>query len=590
MVRMAGGAHGLGYVTTDSEVLVIGSGAAGLRAAIAAYDSGARDVTIIGKCRKGDAHTVLATGGINAALGTMDPKDNYLVHAADTAKEGWFIADPKAVITLCRSGPAAVNELVKWGARFHREKDGRLTQRFFGAHTYRRTCFFGDQTGKEIMRVLARQVKRRGIRFAGDIFVVSLLTSGKRIAGALAIDFAKGRIVVFRAKAVVIAAGGYTKIYSRSSSRGFENHGDGAALAFEMGVPLVDMEMVQFHPTGMVYPKGMVGSLVTEAVRGEGGILLNSRLERFMKRYDPVNMELGPRDFVARSIYTEIMEGRGTAHGGVWLDITMLPKSKILDRLPKMYEKFKRYDNVDISKDRMEVAPTAHYTMGGVDVDLNGRTRIGGLYAAGETVGQIHGANRLGGNSLLETLVFGKIVGQEMARFAKANRIVEPERGQIEQKIRYIDSFFGKSKVDPEVIREGMQKAMWHHAGIVRDQKQMAAGLREIERLKTRFRGVRVAGKSLKANQELKVAIETQKMLALCEAVMKSAIMRKESRGAHYRTDFPETLERFRVNIISNRTASGGVRLSTRKVQRIGGALKREVEKLEETPVHRSFE
>lgn len=556
------------YKTIDTSILVIGSGAAGLRTAIESHDSGVKDIIVIGKCRRGDAHTVLATGGINAALATMDKKDSYLVHAADTAKEGWFIADPKAVLTLCRNGPDAVNELVKWGARFHREKDGRLTQRFFGAHTYRRTCFFGDQTGKEIMRVLVRQVRKRKIRFLGDIFVVSLLTNGKRVAGALAVDFAKGEIVVFRAKAVVIAAGGYSKIYSRSSSRGFENHGDGAALAFEAGVPLVDMEMIQFHPTGMVYPKSMVGSLVTEAVRGEGGTLLNARMERFMKRYDPMNMELGPRDFVARSIYTEIMEGRGTRHGGVWLDITMLPKSRILDRLPKMYEKFKRYNNVDISRQKMEVAPTAHYTMGGVDVDLAGRTMIKGLYAAGETVGQIHGANRLGGNSLLETIVFGKIVGKDAARFAKANKIVEPSSGQIAGKVRYLNSFFGEGNADPEMIRDGMQRTMWAYAGIARDQKRLEEGLKEIERLKAQFRRAKVQKGGLKGNHKLKFAIETGKMLALCEAVMKSAILRRESRGAHYRTDYPAAEEGFRVNIVSTPNRSGWVKLSIRKVPR----------------------
>lgn len=573
-----------------AQILIIGSGAAGLRTAIEAHDSGVKDVVIIGKCKKGDAHTVLATGGINAALATMDRKDNYMVHAADTMKEGWFLADPKAVLKLCRNGPAAVNELVDWGARFHREKDGRLTQRFFGAHTYRRTCFFGDQTGKEIMRVLVKQVGKRRIRFLGGIFVVSLLTSGNRIAGALAIDFAKGKMIVFRAKAVVIAAGGYSKIYSRSSSRGFENHGDGAALAFEAGIPLVDMEMVQFHPTGMVYPKSMVGSLVTEAVRGEGGILLNSKMERFMKRYDPANMELGPRDFVARSIYTEIMEGRGTKHGGVWLDITMLSKSKILDRLPKMYEKFKKYDNVDISKQRMEVAPTAHYTMGGVDVTLEGRTKIRGLYAVGETVGQIHGANRLGGNSLLETIVFGKMVGRDASSFAKSNLMPRMSQAHIEEAESYVNSFVGKRKGDPERIRARLQETMWGYAGIARDQRKLAEGLRQIEKLKGEFNGTKVGKGSLKSNSKLKNAIETQKMFALCEAVMKSAIMRKESRGAHYRTDYPELSEEFRLNIISERKKDGGVGLSTRKVTKVSGALKAEIELLSEMPVHRSLE
>ncbi len=571
-----------------SEVLIIGSGAAGLRAAIEAHDSGVKDITVIGKCRKGDAHTVLATGGINAALATMDKKDSYMVHAADTMKEGWFIADPQAVLTLCRNGPRAIDELVKWGANFHREKDGRLTQRFFGAHTYRRTCFSGDQTGKEIMRVLIKQVAKRKIRFLGDIFEVALLKNGGRITGALAIDFEKGVPILFEAKSVVIAAGGYTKLYSRSSSRGYENHGDGAALAFGLGVPLVEMEMIQFHPTGMIYPKKVVGTLVTEAVRGEGGILLNSKMERFMERYDPANKELGPRDFVARSIYSELSAGRGTKHGGVWLDITMLPKSRILDRLPKMYSQFKKYDGIDISKERMEVAPTAHYTMGGVDVSLEGETMIAGLYAAGETVGQIHGANRLGGNSLLETVVFGRIIGKRAAEFAKSHSAVETDDESLDSELSRMSSFFKNRGTDPEVIRAELQAIMWSHVGIVRDGKKLKEGLTKIERLRKRFKGVRVKS-GFKGNLQLKTAIETGNMIELCEAVIRSAIMRKESRGAHFRTDYPAMAERWRVNIITSR-AGNGMRLSVRKVPKVSGALKREIAKLKGSTVHRSFE
>lgn len=576
------------YETIKTDILVIGSGAAGLRSAIEAYDSGARNIIVLGKCKKGDAHTVLATGGINAALGTMDRKDNYLVHAADTMKEGWFIADSRQVLALCRNGPRAVRELVEWGARFHREKDGRLTQRFFGAHTYRRTCFFGDRTGKEIMRVLLGQVRKRRIRLIGDLFIFSLLQDNGRIAGAIGIDFRSGRIVVFNSKAVILAAGGYTKVYSRSSSRSFENHGDGAALAFGMGIPLVDMEMVQFHPTGMVYPASAAGTLVTEAVRGEGGILLNSKLERFMKRYDPKNMELGPRDFVARSVYTEIMEGRGTKHGGVWLDITMLPKAKILDRLPKMYSQFRELDNIDISKQRMEVAPTAHYTMGGVDVSLNGETNIKGLYAVGETVGQIHGANRLGGNSLLETIVFGRIVGEGAAMYSKKCARHEMSKKDIEDKISRISRFRNRGGEDVEEIRGRIQGIMWRYVGIARSGKGLEQGLMEINKERRRFENIRV-GAGMRGNKKLKMALETEKMLYLCEAIIRSALLRKESRGAHYRTDHPKTLERWKVNILATKVGEG-IRLTTRKVPKIDPALGREITKLKNVTVQRSFE
>lgn len=556
-----------------TSILIIGSGAAGLRAAISAYDCGARDVLVLGKCKYGNPHTVLATGGVNAALATMDPNDSWLIHAVDTLKEGWFLSDYRQVALMCKDAPRAVNELVNWGARFHREKDGRLTQRFFGAHTYRRTCFYGDQTGKEMMRILINQVNKRKIKVLGDVFIYSLLKNNNSITGALGIDFKSGKIIIFNSKAVIIAAGGYTKVYSRSSSRGYENHGDGAALAFDVGVDLVGMEMIQFHPSGMVYPKEVVGTLVTEAVRGEGGILLNSKNERFMKRYDPKRMELGPRDFVARSIYTEIKEGRGTPHGGVWLDITHLKKSKILDRLPKMYLQFKKYNHIDISKEKMEVAPTAHYTMGGVDVNIKGETKIKGLFAAGETVGQIHGANRLGGNSLLETIVFGKIVGERAARIAKASKLHKPNTANINEIIERIERFYGKGKESPEDCRHMLEDIMWKYVGIVRDKKGLEEGLERIHKIRKSFYNIRVR-KGLKNNSEMKIALETEKMFGLCEAIIKSALMRKESRGAHYRKDYTKTDDKnWKVNIIS-RKENNTIILRTRKVQHLSKELK----------------
>src|ERR671926_608 len=326
------------------DVLIIGGGSAGLRAAIEAHDAGA-SVLIISKSERGDPHTILARGGINAALGTMDPEDNWMIHASDTLREGEFLADYERVEVL-------------------------------------------------------------------------------------GIDIEKKEIVIFECKSLILAAGGYTRVYSVSSSRIFENYGEGMTLAYEAGVDLVDMEMVQFHPTGMVWPEKALGTLATEAIRGEGGILLNSKGERFMKNYDPERMELGPRDVVARANYNEIISGRGTEHGGVWLDVTHLRKEVIQERLTTMYEQFQKLDGIDISKEKMEVGPTAHYSMGGVVVDINCRTSVKGLFAVGEVISQIHGANRLGGNSLLDTLVFGKIAGNEAAKLALQQRKVNTEKAK----------------------------------------------------------------------------------------------------------------------------------------------------------------
>jgi succinate dehydrogenase / fumarate reductase flavoprotein subunit len=403
------------------DVLIIGAGSAGLRAAIAAYDAGS-NVLIVSRSKRGDPHTTLARGGINAALDTMDPEDNWMIHASDTLREGEFIADYERVEILCKNAPDVIMELVNWGARFHREKDGRLTQRFFGAHTYRRTVFYGDWTGQEIIRVLMEQVNQRKIKMIDNVYIMKLLKSDNdngEVNGALGVDIESKEFVRFECKSLILAAGGYTRVYPVSSSRLFENYGEGVALAYEAGADLVDMEMVQFHPTGMVWPEKAVGWLATEAIRGEGGILLNSKGERFMKNYDPERMELAPRDVVARANYNEIISGRGTEHGGVWLDVTHLRKEVIQDRLPTMYEQFLELDGIDISKEKMEVAPTAHYSMGGVVADIKCRTQIKSLFAVGEVISQIHGANRLGGNSLLDTIVFGKIAGEEAARLAK---------------------------------------------------------------------------------------------------------------------------------------------------------------------------
>jgi succinate dehydrogenase / fumarate reductase, flavoprotein subunit len=601
------------------DVLIIGGGSAGLRAAIEAHDVGAH-VLIISKSRKGDPHTVLARGGINAALGTMDPEDNWMIHAADTLREGAFLADYERVEVLCKNAPGAVNELVNWGARFHREKDGRLTQRFFGAHTYRRTVFYKDWTGEEIIRVLMEQVQQRKIEIIDNIYITKLLKSvnvngegpagekegeveEEEVKGAIGIDIEKKEIVIFDCKSLILAAGGYTRVYSVSSSRIFENYGEGVALAYEAGADLVDMEMVQFHPTGMVWPEKALGTLATEAIRGEGGRLLNSKDERFMKNYYPKRMELGPRDIVARANYNEIIAGRGTEHGGVWLDITHLPKEKILDRLPTMYEQFKNIAGIDISKEKMEVGPTAHYSMGGVVVDIKCRTKIRGLFAVGEVISQIHGANRLGGNSLLDTVVFGKIVGGEAARLSKELAEIKKTAGpssQLQLNVNNQKEFEDDHGIfivkEPIKFRNEIQELMKQNAGIIREETKLQNGLKRILELKNEFYSKDNILKEFKIDDDgngenVVLTWEVKSSLVVCEAIIRSALMRQESRGAHYRSDFPNLDdEKWKVNIYCRKEGAAEMVLFKQNVKEIKGPLADLLQAHIKPEHHREFE
>ena len=622
------------------DVLIIGGGSAGLRAAIEAHDAGA-NVLIMSKSERGDPHTTLARGGINAALGTMDPEDNWMIHAADTLREGEFLADYERVDVLCKNAPDAINELVNWGARFHREKDGRLTQRFFGAHTYRRTVFYEDWTGQEIIRVLMEQVNQRKIKIIDNVYVTKLLlesdsggdnVNGERpppllsssattqeeqvlkeeqeVKGAFGVDIGKKEFVTFECKSLILAAGGYTRVYSVSSSRIFENYGEGIALAYEAGVDLVDMEMVQFHPTGMVWPEKALGTLATEAIRGEGGILLNSKGERFMKNYDAERLELGPRDVVARAIYNEIISGRGTEHGGVWLDVTHLRKEVIQERLTTMYEQFQRLDGIDISKEKMEVGPTAHYSMGGVVVDINCRTKVKGLFAVGEVISQIHGANRLGGNSLLDTIVFGKIAGSEAARFAK--EVLEkrktrtpssPLQSNVNNQKELQDGIFIFK--EPIKFRNEIQELMQQNAGIVREQTRLQNGLKRILELKNEFYSNKdnINIKEFKIDdnnnsENIVLTWQVKSSLIVCEAIIKSALMRQESRGAHYRSDFPKLDdERWKVNIYCRKEGKGisavaaeEMVLFKQNVKEIKGLLAEYLKSHVKAAHHRTFE
>ena len=401
-----------------TSVLVVGSGGSGLRAAIQVAERGA-DVLVVGKRPAIDAHTTLAAGGINAALGTMDPEDSWPQHAADTLKEGYFLADPQTVCIVAEGAARGIADLERWGMPFAREADGRISQRFFGAHTFRRTAFAGDYTGLEIQRTLLNRVRRLGVPIIDTMHVTRVLTRDGAVFGAYAFDTQTGTRYTVHADAVILAAGGHTRIWRRSSSRRDENTGDSFGLTLSAGGRIRDPELVQFHPSGLLAPEDAAGTLVSEAARGEGGILRNGLGERFMQRYDPARLELSTRDRVALAVYTEIKEGRGTANGGVWLDVSHLPRQTIMQRLPRVYRTLLELQMLDITTTPIEIAPTAHYSMGGVWVRPEDHsTGVEGLYAVGEASSGLHGANRLGGNSLIELLVYGRIVGDAAVEYS----------------------------------------------------------------------------------------------------------------------------------------------------------------------------
>ena len=407
------------YTTDITNVLVIGCGGAGLRSAIEVKKKGL-SVKVLGKRPKSDAHTVLAAGGINASFGNLDAEDNWLCHFSDTYLEGYEIGDPQIIEIMTKKSPELVDEIDSWGANFAKLDDGKMNQRYFGAHTYRRTCFAGDYTGQAILNALLKKSTELKIPIFDSQYVFDLLIHEKSCFGAVSINIINGEITVHLADAVILCSGGHTRIWSKSSSRNQENTGDGYHLALKAGCSLIDMEMVQFHPTGMILPTEFAGTLVTEAVRGEGGKLFNGNGERFMINYDKKRLELSTRDKVAIANYTEIEKGRSTPNGGVYLDISHKDKDFIIEKIPKIYRQFIDLQMLDITKSPMEVAPTAHYSMGGIKVSSDEHsTEISGLFAAGEVAGGLHGANRLGGNSLAEILVFGKSSGNAAVEFSR---------------------------------------------------------------------------------------------------------------------------------------------------------------------------
>jgi succinate dehydrogenase / fumarate reductase flavoprotein subunit len=570
--------------TRTCNVLVIGSGGAGMRAAIAATEAGA-DVLVIGKRHRLDAHTVLAAGGINAALGTRDPQDSWQQHFADTLVEGHFLGDPQMVEILARESPRAIQELADWGCPFARTEDGRLDQRFFGAHTYRRTCYAGDYTGRAVLYALANKAQAIGVPVIEDQYVSRLLIADHTCFGAFAFDLVSGERTIFEADAVILATGGHTRLWRRSSSRRDENYGEGMALALDAGCRLKDMELVQFHPTGMVAPEEAAGTLVTEAVRGEGGRLFNAKGERFMEHYDPERMELSARDRVALAVYTEIIEGRGGPHNGVFLDISHRDKAYILEKLPRMYRQFIEYQMLDISKQPMEVAPTAHYSMGGIGVDSStAATEITGLYAAGECTAGLHGANRLGGNSLAETVVFGRRAGESAAAFSDESEMQRRSRRASEAAAAELDELIKPGDELARPLQRALRDLMWERCGVVRDEGRLLEGLKKLEGLKQAADGVDIRP-GQEGWAELAHLLDLRAGLLTAEATLRGALKRTESRGAHQRSDFPNLDPNFQVNLYVHRDPeSGQLEISTRPVPTVSADLDRWVtdkEKLE---------
>jgi succinate dehydrogenase / fumarate reductase, flavoprotein subunit len=544
-------------------VLVIGAGAAGLRAAIELASQGV-ECLVLGKRAHGDAHTRWAAGGINASLGTRDPDDRWELHFADTLREAHFVCDPRAVELLCRRAPDRVRELRAWGCPFNETSEGEIDQRYFGAQSFRRTCFVGDRTGEAILAALVERARTLGVPYRANLFVTRILVDGGRATGAVGYDIESGRFVVIGATAVVLAAGGCTSVYPRSSSRSDENTGDAMVLAYDAGAVLRDMEFVQFHPTGMVDPPDMRGRLVTEAVRGEGGRLFNAAGERFMERYSPGRMELDARDVVARAIYQEITEGRGTPAGAVLLDISHREPAFIEERLPKIASQFREH-GVDIARRPMEVAPTAHYAMGGVTVDFDsGATGVDGLFAVGEGTGGLHGANRLGGNSLAETLVFGQVTGAVLAEYVSRRRPAVADRHAIEAHHSEL-SALGRADggEDPERLAGELRTMLWEHAGIVRTADRLRIGVEKLAELQRRAQHVSTGGPT---GARFLWALNLRFMLVASEAILRSALRRDESRGAHFRLDAPREEARWQENILCARGEDGSMRLWTEPV------------------------
>ena len=555
----------------EHDVLIIGAGGAGLRAAIAATERGF-SVGVVSKSLLGKAHTVMAEGGIAAAVGNVDPDDSWRQHFIDTMKAGKFINNWQMAEIFAKEAPERVIELEQWGALFNRTNEGKISQRPFGAHTYRRLCHVGDRTGLEMIRTLQEKILSTEAKVYMETTITKLFKKDGRVVGALAYTRESGKFIHFKAKAVVMATGGWGRIY-KVTSNSWEGTGDGVILAYNVGVELVDMEMVQFHPTGMVWPPGVRGLLVTEGVRGEGGVLRNSEGKRYMENYDSERMELSSRDVVARANYTEVTEGRGSEHGGVYLDITHLGYNGIMKKLPTMYEQFKNLADIDISKEPMEVFPTIHYTMGGIKVEPETcATNILGLFAAGEVAGGLHGANRLGGNSLSDLLVFGRRAGEGACDYVEeSTHSTEIEASEVAEEKRRVLEPLEKPESDsdenPFMIQQELQDAMMEHANLMRNEDSLQEGLGKVLALKDRLPNVKVKGSTL-FNPGWHAAMDVYHLIQVSEIILRTALERTERRGAQWRLDYDGPDEELGgLNLIVKKDLQNEVGIERKEIQ-----------------------
>jgi succinate dehydrogenase / fumarate reductase flavoprotein subunit len=576
------------YETHQHDVLVIGAGGAGLRAAIEASSMGL-SVGLVCKSLLGKAHTVMAEGGVAAALGNVEPRDNWKVHFRDTMKGGRYLNQWRMAQLHAQEAPDRVNELEEWGALFDRTKDGRILQRNFGGHKYPRLAHVGDRTGLEMIRTLQQHGIHTGMAVYMECTITRLLGDANRVNGAFGYWREHGKFVVFEAKSVVIATGGIGRAF-KINSNSWECTGDGQALAYLLGAEMMDCEFMQFHPTGMVWPPSVRGTLITEGVRGEGGTLRNKDGKRIMFDYiHPLyknetaateeeadqwlrestsgiaskakrTPDLLPRDIVARAIHTEVKAGRGSPHGGVFLDIaTRRNAEDIKKKLPAMYHQFMQLADVDITKEPMEVGPTAHYTMGGIRVDPDTQeTKVKGLFAGGECAAGMHGSNRLGGNSLSDLLVFGRIAGLHAAKFAKATAARSPDKAQIEEYAREaLEPFNREEGANPFAIHEDLMNVMQKYVGIMRNEEDLTKGLKELERIKDATKRAKITG-NRHFNTGWHEVFDLRNMLVVSEAMARAALMRKESRGGHAREDFAEQDDkRWKLNLVVRQGANG---------------------------------
>jgi succinate dehydrogenase / fumarate reductase, flavoprotein subunit len=522
----------------EYDVLVLGSGGSGLRAAVAAAEAGAK-TGLVCKSLLGKAHTVMAEGGLAASLGNVDPRDNWETHFQDTMFGGKYLNNWRMAELHAKEAPERARELEHWGAVFDRTPDRKMSQRAFGGHTYKRLVHIGDRTGLEMIRTMQDKAVHSDIDIFMETTITKLIKDGDRVVGCFGYQRASGEQISFSSKALVVATGGGGRIY-KITSNSQDCTGDGYALAYEAGAELVDMEFIQFHPTGMVYPPGVAGLLVTEAVRGEGGILRNANGERFMERYDPKRMELSTRDVVARSIYTEVKEGRGTPHGGAYLDVSHLDSDYVRRKLPSMYDQFLELAGVDITKEPMQVGPTCHYFMGGIKVDPDtGETRVPGLYATGEASGGMNGANRLGGNSLGDLLVFGRRAGIGAAADANKLPAVSLPAEELATAQGEVDTYLnGSGTENPFQMHKDLQKIMGDGAGIFRDKEGLTEAISQLESLESRVDNLKSPSARLEYNPGWQLCREVKNMLTVSLMIARGALLREESRGGHSRLDF----------------------------------------------------